>query len=755
VRIPVAVAPGESIEGSCFALAPPAVAPELPRLGGARLALERSAQGVALRVRTTLPVAEPAVEFAIRVACPGRGAESRRDFSLLLDPRTRPVETPARAAQPVATPRTPAASGFAAAVATLIARIGDTLESIARAIFPDNRGARSAYITALREQNPPLAALRDDEQIPVESPIALPDLRTFAHRHATPDTRLAEARPPRQAPARTAASRASTAPATAAEPAPGARAVAPPPAATAPAKTRATAAPRAQPEFVLRLSGGEVDLSRSRGVDERTRAQLRERLQLLDSDDQVAALLALRHSVKQLESRVAELQLKLAGMPASLAAQAAKADAAKAEAAKAEAAKAEAAKAEAAKAETAKAEAAKAEAARVEATKVEAAKAEAAKAEAAKAEAAKAEAAKAEVAKAEAAKAEAAKTQAARAEAARTEAAKTEAARMETARAEVAKARAAAEPPKPTAKTAAAPRALPPEPAHDWLSGALWFGGAFAIVLALLLVWRRARSARVDEEPYPDEPVAAAASDLVDPEDLPRIEPAAAVERREPVLSAAPHATATAKPAPAAAAPAAPARASEADALRRRYLDERFPEVARGAIRLEDTKSVVKAARLFYEDGAAARAIELLHFAIETRPEEIRLWLALFEIFRLERLKGEYAELARRFKERHSGTDAWLKVQYFGREVDPGNMLYQDEAFKSLETIGPSAARRAQQSKFDPLAENWLDAPDDFENEALANDLRKALMTSASIQEHDLAPNPMPALRDAAASPAS
>src|SRR6185503_11690997 len=190
---------------------------------------------------------------------------------------------------------------------------------------------------------------------------------------------------------------------------------------TATAKTRATAAPRAQPEFVLRLSGGEVDLSRSLGVDERTRAQLRERLQLLDSDDQVAALLALRHSVKQLESRVAELQLKLAGMPASLAAQAAKA-----------------------------------------------------------------EAAKAEVAKAEAAKAEAAKTQAARAEAARTEAAKTEAARMETARAEVAKARAAAEPPKPTAKTAAAPRALPPEPAHDWLSGALWFGGAFAIVLALL-----------------------------------------------------------------------------------------------------------------------------------------------------------------------------------------------------------------------------------------------------------------------------
>jgi hypothetical protein len=295
--------------------------------------------------------------------------------------------------------------------------------------------------------------------------------------------------------------------------------------------------------------------------------------------------------------------------------------------------------------------------------------------------------------------------------------------------------------------------------ARSWLSETLWFVGAFLVVLALLLVWRLARRRRADQEEAED--VAAVEPPLED--ELPHVEPAAPVfaERKEPVFSAATQAalqTAAAAKAPPAApvAPAAPAvtpavaaRVSETDALRRRYLEERFPEVARGAIRLDEPKSVIKAARLFYEDGAIARAIELLHFAIETKPEEIRLWLALFEIFRLERLRGEYAELARRFQDRHGSTDAWRKVQYFGREIDAGNMLYQDEAFKSLETIGPAAARRAQQAKFDPLAENWLDVPGDFENEALANELRKALLTDAAVQEQDLLPNPMPALRNA------
>jgi hypothetical protein len=47
------------------------------------------------------------------------------------------------------------------------------------------------------------------------------------------------------------------------------------------------------------------------------RAQLRERLLILDADDQVAAMLSMRNSLKQLEARVAEMQLKLDSMPRS------------------------------------------------------------------------------------------------------------------------------------------------------------------------------------------------------------------------------------------------------------------------------------------------------------------------------------------------------------------------------------------------------------------------------------------------------
>jgi hypothetical protein len=189
--------------------------------------------------------------------------------------------------------------------------------------------------------------------------------------------------------------------------------------------------------------------------------------------------------------------------------------------------------------------------------------------------------------------------------------------------------------------------------------------------------------------------------------------------------------------------------AGNTDDLRRRYIEERFPEIAKGAIVLDDPDSVVKGARLFYEDGAIARAVELLQYAIERQPAQMKCWLALFEIFRLERLTSEFAELARRFREHHGRSEYWRKVQYFGREIDPGNTLYIDDPVNNFETIGPAQARRiAADAAFDPIAENWLGAPMDFENEVLANEMRKALMAEAGVNEQDLVPNPMPALRN-------
>ena len=68
--------------------------------------------------------------------------------------------------------------------------------------------------------------------------------------------------------------------------------------------------------------------------------------------------------------------------------------------------------------------------------------------------------------------------------------------------------------------------------------------------------------------------------------------------------------------------------------------------------------------------------------------------------------------------------------------------------YDQLETIGPAAARRAMPVTFDPLAENWLNAPMDFTTDALAASLRAGLLADAGIPETDIVADPMPALKN-------
>jgi hypothetical protein len=307
----------------------------------------------------------------------------------------------------------------------------------------------------------------------------------------------------------------------------------------------------------------------------------------------------------------------------------------------------------------------------------------------------------------------------------------------------------AADPPPPPATAKAPPqesrpaRAIPrPATAKtSELPSWLWAVVALLVVLVLLVAWfmlRRRREPQFYEEDFeapPQDPL-----DEIAPESTPvhadelEVSFESAGEGRGVVASDADLATRIPE--------------ENADELRRRYIEERFPEIVSRTIVLDDGDSVVKGARLFYEDRALPRAVELLHFAIEAHPEEVKTWLALFEIFRLERLTGEFAALAKRFKQQHGKSEHWQKVQYFGREIDPGNTLYQVEPLKTLETIGPREARRlAAAASFDPIAENWLNAPMDFENEVLANELRMVLMQHAGLVDQDLAPDPMPALR--------
>jgi hypothetical protein len=708
-RIAVAPGAGESIRGACFSLSPDGT-PGVARFSAGELALQRSASGTYLRIRSTAPIDDPAFALGIVIACPGQAPQGTKEFSVLVDPRTRAAAPTVEAARPAASVK-------------LGAREGDTLASIANAIFPRDRAARSAYLKALRETNPDLAARGDREPIASNEAVALPDLRTFMQGRRTqaasslaatgalppassepaaaaPSARKTPARTPRESTARRAApaqpaSELPKAEQTAAS-REAARAIRP---ALAPP---AASPPRARPTsggFQLKLSGSEVDLSRSNAIDDRSRAALRERLLMLDADDQVAAMLSMRNSLKQLEARVAELQLKLAGMPASLAGKGESTAAAKA---------------------TPKAE----PPAPVVAPPPKAAPPAPVIASAPKLEASAPPPAVTAKAETTPSAPVAAKTETPQPATDSTPAAAT--------------AKAQPQEPRP-------PRAVAyPVPAKaSTLPSWLWAVVALLVVLVLLVAWYMLRRRRAREPEFYEEDFAPAQDPLdeIAPESMPIY-----AEEPEPLLEAAREERGVV----ASDADLATRIPEEnADELRRRYIEERFPEIVSRMIVLEDADSVVKGARLFYEDRALPRAVELLHFAIEAHPQEVKTWLALFEIFRLERLTGEFAALAQRFKQQFGESDNWRKVQYFGREIDPGNALYQEVPLNTLETIGPREARRlAAAASFDPVAENWLNAPMDFENEVLANELRMVLMQHAGLTEQDLVHNPMPALRN-------
>ena len=639
--IAITATPEEALGPECFHLASPEPR-GVPAIAGAQFAIE---SGPRLRVRTSRPLNEPTMLLRLNAACPGGGLVTR-EYPLLLDPRPisafAPTVSPSSAeARPIEAPRgetphtAPAATASEAGTARLRALPGDTLMGIATAIYPKNRRAREAYLAALREANPPLAGLGPGEPIPPETAIDLPDLKAFAQRGARspiaatpapvrPASRASMA-PPAPAPAGPAPA---PRPPRVAREAP-ASGPAPAPRAPMPASTPRPREPAREPGgFVLRLSSPEVDLARSRGVDDRTRAQLRERLMLLDADDQVSALLQLRHNLKQLESRVSEMQLRLSGplaVPPSPVPE--------------------------------KAAPAPSVAPKPDPPKVVA-------------------------------------------------------------------------PAAPVPKAPEASRPEPVSPPSDSMPS--WGLAGIAVVglaiFAFLAIRRRSgpRASPAGLAPASD---IARQAEATSPPDFDLSEPQPGV-----VMDSDAQLT-TRIPGP------------DPELLRRRYLGERFPEIENGTLDIANPDSVVQGARLFYEDGSLPRAVELLQFAIEERPGEMKPWLALFEIFRLENLAGEFGTLASRFREHHGASDAWRKVQFIGREIDPQNPLYRDDTFNGLETIGHLQEARARAIAFDPLAENWLNAPMDFTSDALATELRRALLADAGLGESDLIPNPMPALK--------
>ncbi len=164
---------------------------------------------------------------------------------------------------------------------------------------------------------------------------------------------------------------------------------------------------------------------------------------------------------------------------------------------------------------------------------------------------------------------------------------------------------------------------------------------------------------------------------------------------------------------------------------RLKYMFERYPELQSKTISIDDADSVINAARLYYEesktDSARDKACELLTFAVEERPQETSFWLALFEIYRLDRLAKDFAELASKFHVFFGSTEAWPKVRHIGHELDPANPLFA------------AGGTSSGIDRFDPLAENWLHAPIDSAPDSLATEMRQSLLTAHKVAATEFA----------------
>jgi len=686
-------------------------------------------------VRSTVAINEPVVSFAIRIGCPGETAVDR-EITVLLDPppfSAGPVAQTADAGKKAGTQSGVTTSGNWTVIE------GDTLLSIAKGIHPRNRARQKQYLHAMRELNPDLGDIADGAGLKAGTLLRSPDLKTLSG--ITPGARVkgpaaaitekketgspnakvdAAAKAPVKNPR---SSEKSAKPQTVApirsQPSAAPAETAKPSAEKASGRSSAQAAPAvATPKatepasgFRLRLSGAEIDLSRSRNVTDEQRNALREKQLMLDADDQVAALLSLRNTVKQLESRLNEMQLKLAVTPPASAAIKTEAKPAVAESARPTAA-------DIAPAVTA---------------------------------------------------------------------------------AVVDEKPAIAPPATPTPIPPAPKFSADPadttasDSLSQYLPSSLTLSAIAGGLLLLLGAWwwsRRGRSRHEARDENADNPLLAAApatsmgsvsrsdAEFADWEgqrnDAPPAAPANGPDTGPPM-------PANERPADIRFAPPAPARAVDVeetppgyqatvridspvifddtparyeldsspattvdfplglddkppeDRVRRlQYMHERYPELKTNTVSIDDADSVINAARLYYDEGdnrggGRDKACELLTFAVEERPQEIRFWLAQFEIFRLEGMTAEFGALAAKFQMLFSHTPAWPKVRHIGHEIDPGNPLYAESGRPSL----------GGETRFDPIAENWLNAPMDFTSDALTSDLRLALLDDHNVTRVD------------------
>jgi hypothetical protein len=151
--------------------------------------------------------------------------------------------------------------------------------------------------------------------------------------------------------------------------------------------------------------------------------------------------------------------------------------------------------------------------------------------------------------------------------------------------------------------------------------------------------------------------------------------------------------------------------------IRDRYVSARFPGVVRSSTDLESAELVVKAARLFYEDGQVDLAHELLDLAIDGNPRAEAMRLAQLELLFLSRDAARYAQCAAAFRAAHPSSDAWPEAKRLGQALCPTVPLFGVASGpRNHEQYGPW-----------PHLPNWIQASWDLTAECVAADFHRAV----------------------------
>jgi hypothetical protein len=785
LRIGVITQQNEEIETGCFAVinAPGSEANVSRR--DVRLTLVETKNSRYLEVRGTNAFNEPIGRLAIRAGCQADSGVVR-DYPLLLDPA--PLLAPAIVTADStsnSTPRVIAQSAPANADRNANAGRwtvyeGDTLVSLARGIHPGNQARQNQYIDALRELNPALVGIANNSALSPNTELVLPDLKTLSGTSSRSRTlpqpnNGSEGKAVATTSPRPRARRDSVAAAGATRQRAAPNKVQRPlsvPATLPTAEVRASTAtesknavkvdtaPKAAESkiaaqsdgFRLRISGSEMDLSRSQGITDETRAQLRERFAALDADDQTAQLLALKNTVKQIEKRLNEMQLKMATLPASGALatlpvdQAAVAPVVPPVIAPAQpVAEKPAAElppvtkatppAPPPKAATPAKVDSKGNTSNDFAMPIALALSVLALASLAwwalKRRAANSSA---ETSPGDARSSSdefntwvndpdtempvdddapkpvrssrsggASEPVRVRKEIASTKKEALDATRRFQADGG-ARSTASAESSTPTAT----PTPLDDRATEKYTLQRAVEDAGFALPVAA------APSAFATLDRAKNETKSATKSMVVKTTETFDLD----LDLDQQSASAANNADQTSE-----------------DRLRRlRYMHERYPELAARTVSIDEPESVIHAARLYYEDNQLGKACELLIYAVEERPQEIRFWLAQFELFRREKMVPQFTDLAQKFELLFSADKSWQKVQQAGFGIDPANPLFAD---------GATGA-----DQFNAATENWLDAPLGGDaatqniSEALVADLRASLFAEHRVTHADFERGP-------------